>query len=724
MSRLLTWAGSFLLILSAVFCSLCAVISAYDFPVNIRYLFLIWLIAALVLSALASLLRGKGLPVALPLVLAVFYYKLTEIAAGGKWVAFYITDEYSHWFSIPVLFQGASATANEVTLFFAAGGIVLAFLLTISVCLWRSAAFTCFLTIPIAVISVMILDFSSNPWFLIGLTAVYLTMIVSSTLYPDDFTKRGMAVFPALAFTVLLLAAAYLAAPQDQYIRDARVSSLENQIKSLSTQGSFNAEQLGADWLSTADWRFNTEYVTVADAGRRIETGQCVLEVSADQAGTFYLRGYSMQMFDGRAWNDNSDMLESEYLLRPADIINQYSLLYPDNAPAETKMAITKTGDSSDIAYLPYYSFYYTNEEPNEVTFFYTESSILGLAAALSPDSFDLSGYNAQARDSYTQVDASTAEGLRRLAAQAGIDSDADRAMVADQVAQYISSSARYTLSPSAIPEDEDFALYFLQTARQGYCIHFATVAALMLRALDIPARFTVGFTVTVTDEQIGETVAVTDHRAHAWVEVYYDDIGWAPLEVTPSTVYSGIPERIPHTSLISTDVPEATLEPTEAVPTPQLPADSPVVTPGDTFNQTPPSDTPGTGFEPRDDIAETGGAGYWAILLVVLCIAAAAASLYLRRRVARAHRAKEFGQDDANAAVICAWQYISRLHGRKRPPEEIEELALKARFSQHALSEDERAAVIKYASMLSEETDRLCNPLQRFWLRYMRGLY
>jgi transglutaminase-like putative cysteine protease len=69
---------------------------------------------------------------------------------------------------------------------------------------------------------------------------------------------------------------------------------------------------------------------------------------------------------------------------------------------------------------------------------------------------------------------------------------------------------------------------------QSGYCQHYAGAMALMLRFLGIPARVAVGFTSgTLSDDQKKWTV--TDHDAHAWVEVWFPAWGWLPFDPTPA---------------------------------------------------------------------------------------------------------------------------------------------------------------------------------------------
>jgi transglutaminase-like putative cysteine protease len=73
----------------------------------------------------------------------------------------------------------------------------------------------------------------------------------------------------------------------------------------------------------------------------------------------------------------------------------------------------------------------------------------------------------------------------------------------------------------------------FLTRTKRGYCQHYAGAMALMLRYLGIPARVAEGFTSGDYDKASG-TWTVTDHDAHAWVEVWFKGYGWLPFDPTP----------------------------------------------------------------------------------------------------------------------------------------------------------------------------------------------
>ena len=81
--------------------------------------------------------------------------------------------------------------------------------------------------------------------------------------------------------------------------------------------------------------------------------------------------------------------------------------------------------------------------------------------------------------------------------------------------------------SPGGVPP----LAHFVAEGKRGYCQHFAGAMALMLRMLGIPARVAAGFT-SGTFEEGGWTV--TDHNAHAWVEVWFPGYGWLAFDPTP----------------------------------------------------------------------------------------------------------------------------------------------------------------------------------------------
>jgi transglutaminase-like putative cysteine protease len=87
----------------------------------------------------------------------------------------------------------------------------------------------------------------------------------------------------------------------------------------------------------------------------------------------------------------------------------------------------------------------------------------------------------------------------------------------------------RYDESPPHV--DGPPLVAFVTRTKAGYCQHFAGAMALMLRLLGVPSRVAVGFT---SGNRDGGDWVVTDHDAHAWVEVWFPGLGWIPFDPTP----------------------------------------------------------------------------------------------------------------------------------------------------------------------------------------------
>ena len=141
--------------------------------------------------------------------------------------------------------------------------------------------------------------------------------------------------------------------------------------------------------------------------------------------------------------------------------------------------------------------------------------------------------YSDFAYANYLSLPENTKNGILRIIEEAGLDKNSPT--IITDVAEYVKNSAEYSGSFEKIPDGEDRVLYFLTKSKQGVCSHFASAATVIYRALGIPARYTVGYYV-VTDGGFDEKNFYTKD-AHAWVEVYLNNVGWVPVEVTGSSV-------------------------------------------------------------------------------------------------------------------------------------------------------------------------------------------
>lgn len=123
------------------------------------------------------------------------------------------------------------------------------------------------------------------------------------------------------------------------------------------------------------------------------------------------------------------------------------------------------------------------------------------------------------------------------------------RLMLADTVRRRLAELAVYDLYLDKLPEGADVVQYFLETGHRGYCMHFASAGTLILQEMGVPARYASGYIVKQQafqeDADTGEFVApVYDRNGHAWVEIYMENVGWIPWEMTPG--YETLEEVLP----------------------------------------------------------------------------------------------------------------------------------------------------------------------------------
>ncbi len=124
-------------------------------------------------------------------------------------------------------------------------------------------------------------------------------------------------------------------------------------------------------------------------------------------------------------------------------------------------------------------------------------------------------------------------------------------------VIQYLRDNFTYSLEPDVpmktildeegneveVPDlaSESALEAFLFEVKEGYCVHFATAAAALLREMGFAVRYTEGYIADgfartyAADAVARYRTGVRDSDAHAWVEVYYPNMGWIQYETTPS---------------------------------------------------------------------------------------------------------------------------------------------------------------------------------------------
>ena len=98
--------------------------------------------------------------------------------------------------------------------------------------------------------------------------------------------------------------------------------------------------------------------------------------------------------------------------------------------------------------------------------------------------------------------------------------------------------SSRFTYNPDvrAIDCGNRSTAECFAWSKQGYCQHYATLMAVLLRELHVPARFVQGFLPGTIDPRTG-IEKISNTSAHAWVEVWFPGYGWISFDPTGGNV-------------------------------------------------------------------------------------------------------------------------------------------------------------------------------------------
>ncbi len=140
------------------------------------------------------------------------------------------------------------------------------------------------------------------------------------------------------------------------------------------------------------------------------------------------------------------------------------------------------------------------------------------------------------APDIYKQLPENITKRVRQLSSEITeqYNNDYDKAKA---IEQYLRKNYKYSLTPDEVPKGAEFVDYFLFEGREGYCTYFATSMAVMLRSSGIPCRYVEGF-LGEYDKSYVRNIPGTN--AHAWVEVNFGSYVWIVFEATPAYPLQG----------------------------------------------------------------------------------------------------------------------------------------------------------------------------------------
>jgi len=316
-----------------------------------------------------------------------------------------------------------------------------------------------------------------------------------------------------------------------------------------------------------------------------------MVEVKNNAKYEYYLRGFVGTIYSDNKWANIIEYLDNntEYPVLPdnlRDIMSRPAYIlrlmeeadYKTDYIYNTEIAVTAVGVKHDVAFVPYnIDVDIASEYANDRVLFNIQGSrtksyniynyikyedVLGdinvvneLIKGLSDDDIAaISKYENYVYKVYTQIP----EGMEKFKKEfSNINLEANGETYAlktgekyykqiglqpyiDYVKNYM-QQMEYTLTPGDLTPGADFVEDFLFNKKKGYCVYFATAATMMFRQMGIPARYVEGYIVKDKDYIVNEsekainstTINIRDTNAHAWVEIYQDNVGWIPVEVT-----------------------------------------------------------------------------------------------------------------------------------------------------------------------------------------------
>ena len=113
-----------------------------------------------------------------------------------------------------------------------------------------------------------------------------------------------------------------------------------------------------------------------------------------------------------------------------------------------------------------------------------------------------------------------------------------DDRFIAAVLTRFNEEEYHYTLEPP--PLGSDPVDRFLFETQRGFCEHYASAFAVMMRAAGIPARLVVGYQGGELNP-MGNYMIVRQADAHAWTEVWLQGRGWRRIDPTAAVA----PERV-----------------------------------------------------------------------------------------------------------------------------------------------------------------------------------
>lgn len=325
---------------------------------------------------------------------------------------------------------------------------------------------------------------------------------------------------------------------------------------------------------------------------------EVVLEVKTkdNPGGTVYLKGFDADTYDDGEWSKDNDEFEdacrdagydpeqiSQNIanLAVSKILKWYDISGLRNSDIATQGSITYVDSSGIRGYCPYFiekgsnkilttgdSGFIKEEGCGSVSFYLWKmgtnyGSYYVTFGDIAKESWEI-WYEKYVENHYLDVP-DNMKNVEKVADEIeeqnffiDMDENTERIKKAQLVASWLKKNTNYYLQLPELPAGEDCIEYFLGVSKRGYCMHYASAAVMILRKLGVPARYVSGY-IAPRDlfkyDSNRYIARIMDNKAHAWVEIYLEGMGWVPVEVTKG--YSSYGSIVPEDEIPEVDLQE-----------------------------------------------------------------------------------------------------------------------------------------------------------------------
>ena len=364
--------------------------------------------------------------------------------------------------------------------------------------------------------------------------------------------------------------------------------------------------------------------------------------------------------------------------------------------------------------------------------------------------------YDRYIKDNYSHVPDSEKENMQKLLSEFEASYDISPSalnsdyMYAFALCEYLKHKYTYSLTANNSSDSENTILgKFLFKTKEGHCALYASSMVLALREHGLPARYVSGFStgeLTLNEDTGYYEKTLVEQDLHAWVEVYFPNLGWMAFDPTGWS-----DDTTPSTGDPDGTTPQATTPPTNTTTsnkqtTPPVSSSSP----DSSEVTTPPQTSQTTGNSNAGLHGEKGNNNPLLIILLILAVIIIIIAIIYLTAISVGNkirnRWKRFATGDCTTSVKEMHLFIMKLFAVTDITPEISELPTefavrvdalmnisdkrnnlqdimrvieKAEFSANGVSQEERKQVYIYTRMLYDLVMKSAGRLKQIYLKF-----